>query len=165
MKKIKHVDKDRVVINTLLETSKSKLGKIIYDIKDKINDAEFPMYGEFGHSSSYDLSLKNVSHLVKNATINGTNGSLNLYADIVLLDTDNGTVVKTLLDENGCNEFRYTPFSVSARYEGGVHIADANGAVVTISKLFTYDIVPDTHEQIRQKQLEARKRKIESILK
>jgi hypothetical protein len=164
MKKTKNVDKDRVVINTLLETSKSKLGEIIYDIKDKINDS-IPMYGEFGHHSSYDLNLKNVSHLVKNATINGTNGDLNLCADIVLLDTDDGAVVKEMLDVNDCNEFTYTPFSVSARYVGGVDIADANGAVVTISKLLTYDIVPDSPEQIKQKKIEARKRKINSILK
>ena len=165
MKKIKHVDKDRVVINTILETSKTSLGDIIPEIKDKINDDEFPMYGELGHQTSRDLSLKNVSHVVKNATINGTSGDLNLYADIVLLDTEIGSVVKTLLDENNCDDFTLTPFSVSARYIGGAHIADANGATVTVTKLLTYDILPDTPEQIKQKKIEARKRKISSLLK
>lgn len=164
MKKTRHIDKDRVVINTLLENSKSPRYEIITEIKDKINDTGFPMYGELGHQSRRDLSLKNVSHVVKNATINGTNGDLNLYADIILLDTDNGDVVKKLLDENNCNDLTLTPFSVSARYIGSVDPA-VNGGTVTVTKLLTYDILPDTPEQIKQKKIEARKRKIESILK
>jgi hypothetical protein len=152
-------------INTILESGTRGLSSIKYEIMDRINDEKIPMYGEFGNISSFNTQLSNVSHIVKNASVNGTNGDESLYADVILLDTPQGNIIKDLMEDNGDIDFTTTPFNISARYSGNVKNASAMGAVVTISKLLTYDIVPDTEEQIRQKRLEARKRKISSILK
>jgi hypothetical protein len=153
-------------ITTKLEDSNSVLAPIIHDIKDKINKKNEwgVLYGEFEQSDSSEISLKNVSHCIDNAVIvsEGTDGFESLYADINILNTNKGKLLKSILGDSTNFDEKY--LNVSARYIGSVDPAFPNGKV-TIQKLLTYDIVPDTPEQVRQKKLESRKRKISSILK
>jgi hypothetical protein len=148
-----------VKINALLESGTEGLGSIKHDIMNKINDPKIPMYGEL-EPSGWETSLKSVSHVVKDATIQDES----LYADIVLLDTDNGNLLKQIMEYTNSKDFTTAPFNVSARYMGSVDPA-VNGGTVTVTKLLTYDIIPDTPEQIKKKRIESRKRKIASILK
>jgi hypothetical protein len=147
-------------INTMLESGTNGLGSIKTDIMERINDSDnLPMYGELDPQNRLETMLQDVSHIVKDATIKDDS----LYADVVLLDTTNGNIVKKIMEETNSTDFTNSPLSVSARYMGSLDPASTKGTVM-ITKLLTYDIVPDTPEQIKKKRIESRKRKIASIL-
>jgi hypothetical protein len=88
------------------------------------------VYGEFDHPDTFDTSLKNASHLVKQAVYNESSNSIT--GKIKLLNTKWGKEARALVDDN-------CPLFVSSRAAG---ITEANGEV-TLKKLFTYDIVAD----------------------
>ena len=145
-----------MIINTLLESCTNGLGSFKQNIMKDINDKNKPMYGELD-PNSFDISLMNVSHIIENAEIKNDN----LYADIKLLETDKGNVIKNIMEKMKVEDFSETPFSVSARYIGST---DPCSGDFTMSELLTYDIVYDTEEQLLKKKKESRKRKIKLIL-
>jgi hypothetical protein len=145
-----------MLINTILESGTNGLASFKEDIMKEINNTNKYMYGEL-EPNRFDISLKNVSHIIENAKIKNDN----LYADIKLLETDKGNIIKNIMVEMKVEDFSEIPFGVSARYIGST---DPCSGVVTIQKLLTYDIVPDTEEQRLKKKIESRKRKINKIL-
>lgn len=88
------------------------------------------VYGEWDHPSGFDLSLKNVSHLIESAQYNESSNCIE--GKIRLVNTRYGKEAKALVDEG-------FPLFVSSRAAG---VTEANGEV-TLKKLFTYDMVAD----------------------
>ena len=97
-------------------------------LKDKIKQKR--LLGELDHPEKFDVSLKNISHLITDLTHDKSNRTLKIK--VKLLDTPAGEIAKRLVD---CG----VPLSISSRAAGQV----GNDKKVQIKKIFTYDLVAD----------------------
>jgi hypothetical protein len=88
------------------------------------------LLGELDHPQNFDVSLKNVSHVIEEITYDKENKQIK--GRIRLLDTDAGRQAKALVDAG-------VPLQISSRAAGAV---ESNGQV-KIKQLFTYDLVAD----------------------
>jgi hypothetical protein len=97
-------------------------------LQDKIKASK--LLGELDHPSNFDISLKNVSHIIEDITYDKE--AKQIKGRIRLLDTDAGRQAKALVDAG-------VPLQISSRAAGAV---ESNGTV-KIKQLFTYDLVAD----------------------
>ena len=97
-------------------------------LKDKIKQKR--LVGELDHPEKFDVSLKNISHLITDLNHDKSNRTLKIK--VKLLDTPAGDIAKKLVD---CG----IPLSISSRAAGQV----GNDKKVQIKKIFTYDLVAD----------------------
>ena len=88
------------------------------------------LLGELDHPAQFDISLKNVSHVIEDLTYDKE--TKEVRGRIKLLDTDAGRQAKALVDAG-------VPLQISSRAAG---VVEANGQV-KIKQLFTYDLVAD----------------------
>jgi hypothetical protein len=88
------------------------------------------LLGELDHPAQFDISLKNVSHIIEELTYDKE--SKEVRGRIKLLATDAGRQAKALVDAG-------VPLQISSRAAGAV---ESNGQV-KIKQLFTYDLVAD----------------------
>lgn len=88
------------------------------------------LLGELDHPQTFDVSLKNVSHIIEELTYD--TATKQVKGRIRLLDTDAGRQAKALVDAG-------VPLQISSRAAGAV---ESNGTV-KIKQLFTYDLVAD----------------------
>jgi len=97
-------------------------------LKEKINQKR--LVGEFDHPKEFDVSLKNISHLVEELNYDQKDRTLRIK--VRLLDTPAGKIAKSLVDAG-------IPVSISSRAAGNV----LENKKVQIKKIFTYDLVAD----------------------
>ena len=97
-------------------------------LKDKI--AQNRLVGELDHPEKFDVSLKNISHMITDLIYD--KGKRDLKIKVKLLDTPAGRIAKNLVDAG-------VPLSISSRAAGSV----GNDKKVAIKKIFTYDLVAD----------------------
>ena len=97
-------------------------------LKEKI--AQKRLVGELDHPEKFDVSLKNISHIITD--LNYDKGSREIKIKVRLLDTPTGQIAKKLVDAG-------VPLSISSRAAGSV----GNDKKVQIKKIFTYDLVAD----------------------
>jgi len=97
-------------------------------LQDKIKSSK--LLGELDHPANFDISLKNVSHIIEELTYD--KDSKQVKGRIRLLDTEQGRQAKSLVDAG-------VPLQISSRAAGAV---ESNGKV-KIKQLFTYDLVAD----------------------
>ena len=88
------------------------------------------LLGELDHPQTFDVSLKNVSHVIEELTYDKE--TKQVKGKIRLLDTEAGRQAKALVDAG-------VPLQISSRAAGTV---ESNGTV-KIKQLFTYDLVAD----------------------
>jgi hypothetical protein len=100
----------------------------IQQLQDKIKSSK--LLGELDHPQQFDVSLKNVSHIIEELFYDKE--SKQVRGRIKLLDTDAGRQAKALVDAG-------VPLQISSRAAGAV---ESNGKV-KIKQLFTYDLVAD----------------------
>ena len=100
----------------------------IQQLQDKIKSSK--LLGELDHPQQFDVSLKNVSHIIEELFYDKDNKQVK--GKIRLLDTDAGRQAKALVDAG-------VPLQISSRAAGAV---ESNGKV-KIKQLFTYDLVAD----------------------
>jgi len=100
----------------------------IQQLQDKIKSSK--LLGELDHPQQFDVSLKNVSHIIEELFYDKDNK--HVKGKIRLLDTDAGRQAKALVDAG-------VPLQISSRAAGAV---ESNGKV-KIKQLFTYDLVAD----------------------
>ena len=100
----------------------------IQQLQDKIKSSK--LLGELDHPQQFDVSLKNVSHIIEELFYD--KDSKHVKGKIRLLDTDAGRQAKALVDAG-------VPLQISSRAAGAV---ESNGQV-KIKQLFTYDLVAD----------------------
>lgn len=100
------------------------------DLQYRIKEKPGIVYGEFDHPDNFDTALARVSHQILKAEYLKEKNCV--MGDIRLLNTRMGKEAIALV-EDGCQVF------VSSRAAG---VTESNG-VVSIKKLFTYDIVAD----------------------
>ncbi len=92
--------------------------------------ASSKLLGELDHPTTFDTSLKNVSHIIEELFYDKE--TKEVRGKIRLLDTDAGRQAKALVDAG-------VPLQISSRAAGAV---ESNGEV-KIKQLFTYDLVAD----------------------
>jgi len=97
-------------------------------LKEKIDQKR--LVGELDHPKEFDVSLKNISHLVEELNYNQNDRTLRIK--VRLLDTPAGKSAKSLVDAG-------IPVSISSRAAGNV----MENKKVQIKKIFTYDLVAD----------------------
>jgi len=97
-------------------------------LKEKIEQKR--LVGELDHPKEFDVSLKNISHLVEELAYNQDDRTLRIK--VRLLDTPAGKIAKSLVDAG-------IPVSISSRAAGNV----MENKKVQIKKIFTYDLVAD----------------------
>lgn len=97
-------------------------------LKDKI--AQKRLVGELDHPEKFDVSLKNISHIITDLTYDKNTREIRIK--VRLLDTPAGQIAKKLVDAG-------VPLSISSRAAGAV----GNDKKVQIKKIFTYDLVAD----------------------
>ena len=97
-------------------------------LQDKIKSSK--LLGELDHPQNFDVSLKNVSHIIEE--LNYDKETKQVKGKIRLLDTEAGRQAKALVDAG-------VPLQISSRAAGTV---ESNGTV-KIKQLFTYDLVAD----------------------
>lgn len=97
-------------------------------LQNKIKSSK--LLGELDHPQQFDISLKNVSHIIEDLFYD--KDSKQVRGRIRLLDTDAGRQAKALVDAG-------VPLQISSRAAGTV---ESNGKV-KIKQLFTYDLVAD----------------------
>lgn len=97
-------------------------------LQEKIKSSK--LLGELDHPAKFDISLKNVSHVIEDLYYDKE--SKEVRGKIRLLDTDAGKQAKALVDAG-------VPLQISSRAAGAV---ESNGQV-KIKQLFTYDLVAD----------------------
>jgi len=100
----------------------------IESLQSKINSSK--LLGELDHPQNFDISLKNVSHIIEELRYDKANKQI--LGKIRLLDTDAGKQAKALVDAG-------VPLHISSRAAGTV---ESDGKV-KIKQLFTYDLVAD----------------------
>jgi hypothetical protein len=88
------------------------------------------LVGELDHPKEFDVSLKNISHVITD--LNYDKGNRNLKIKVKVLDTPAGKIAKSLIDAG-------VPISISSRAAGNVK----ENKKVEIKKIFTYDLVAD----------------------
>ena len=97
-------------------------------LQEKIKSSK--LLGELDHPAKFDISLKNVSHIIEELTYDKE--TKQVRGKIRLLDTDAGKQAKALVDAG-------VPLQISSRAAGAV---ESDGKV-KIKQLFTYDLVAD----------------------
>jgi len=97
-------------------------------LKEKIEQKR--LVGELDHPKEFDVSLKNISHLVEELNYDQKDRTLRIK--VRLLDTPAGKIAKSLVDAG-------IPVSISSRAAGNV----LENKKVQIKKIFTYDLVAD----------------------
>ena len=97
-------------------------------LQEKIKSSK--LLGELDHPAKFDISLKNVSHVIEDLFYDKE--TKQVKGKIRLLDTDAGKQAKALVDAG-------VPLQISSRAAGAV---ESNGQV-KIKQLFTYDLVAD----------------------
>jgi len=97
-------------------------------LKDKI--AQKRLVGELDHPEKFDVSLKNISHIITDLSYDKPSREIKIK--VRLLDTPAGQIAKKLVDAG-------VPLSISSRAAGAV----GNDKKVQIKKIFTYDLVAD----------------------
>jgi hypothetical protein len=97
-------------------------------LQNKIKSSK--LLGELDHPQQFDISLKNVSHVIEELFYDGD--SKQVKGRIRLLDTDAGRQAKALVDAG-------VPLQISSRAAGTVE----SSGKVKIKQLFTYDLVAD----------------------
>jgi hypothetical protein len=97
-------------------------------LKDKINQKR--LVGELDHPEKFDVSLKNISHVIEDLVYDKDGRVLTIK--VRLLDTPAGQIAKKLVDAG-------IPLSISSRAAGNV----GPDKKVQIKKIFTYDLVAD----------------------
>ena len=97
-------------------------------LQDKIKSSK--LLGELDHPANFEISLKNVSHIIEELTYD--EDTKQVKGRIRLLDTEAGKQAKALVDAG-------VPLQISSRAAGAV---ESNGKV-KIKQLFTYDLVAD----------------------
>lgn len=97
-------------------------------LNEKIEKGQ--LFGELDHPQNFDVSLKNVSHVVEKLWYD--QGSDTVKIKVRLLNTPAGQIAKTLV-ESGCT------ISTSSRAAGQV----VNEGKVKIQRIFTYDLVAE----------------------
>ena len=97
-------------------------------LKDKI--AQKRLVGELDHPEKFDVSLKNISHIITD--LNHDKANREIKIKVRLLDTPAGQIAKKLVDAG-------VPLSISSRAAGAV----GKDKKVQIKKIFTYDLVAD----------------------
>ena len=97
-------------------------------LKDKI--AQRRLVGELDHPEKFDVSLKNISHIITDLNYDKNNKTIRIK--VKLLDTPAGQIAKKLVDAG-------VPISISSRAAGNV----GPDKKVEIKKIFTYDLVAD----------------------
>jgi hypothetical protein len=97
-------------------------------LNEKINKGQ--LFGEMDHPQSFDVSLKNVSHVVESLKYDESSNTVRIKLKV--LDTPCGRIAKTLV-ESGCT------ISTSSRAAGQV----MEGGKVKLQKIFTYDLVAE----------------------
>ena len=97
-------------------------------LQNKIKSGK--LLGELDHPSQFDVSLKNVSHIIEDLFYEKE--TKQVKGRIRLLDTDAGRQAKALVDAG-------VPLQISSRAAGAV---ESDGKV-KIKQLFTYDLVAD----------------------
>ena len=100
----------------------------IQQLQDKIKSSK--LLGELDHPQQFDVSLKNVSHIIEELYYDKDNK--HVMGKIRLLDTDAGRQAKALVDAG-------VPLQISSRAAGAVE----SSGKVKIKQLFTYDLVAD----------------------
>jgi len=88
------------------------------------------LVGELDHPEKFDVSLRNISHIIENLEYDKNGRVLNIK--VKLLDTPAGQIAKKLVDAG-------VPLSISSRAAGNV----GPDKKVQIKKIFTYDLVAD----------------------
>lgn len=88
------------------------------------------LLGELDHPKEFDVSLKNISHIVTDLDYDKSKRCLKIK--VKLLDTPAGKIAKSLVDAG-------VPISISSRAAGNVK----ENKKVEIKKIFTYDLVAD----------------------
>ena len=131
-------DDKYVLEGTFSEIGKKNKNNRIYDekeliphideLQEKIKSGK--LLGELDHPKQFDISLKNVSHVIEEIKYDKANKKVT--GKIRLLDTDAGKQAKALVDGG-------IPIHISSRAAG---VVESNGHV-KIKKLFTYDLVAD----------------------
>ena len=97
-------------------------------LQEKIKSSK--LLGELDHPAKFDISLKNVSHVIEELFYDSE--TKQVRGKIRLLDTDAGKQAKALVDAG-------VPLQISSRAAGEV----SEGGNVKIKQLFTYDLVAD----------------------
>jgi methyl-accepting chemotaxis protein len=97
-------------------------------LQNKIKSSK--LLGELDHPQQFDISLKNVSHIIED--LHYDKDSKHVKGRIRLLDTDAGRQAKALVDAG-------VPLQISSRAAGTVE----SSGKVKIKQLFTYDLVAD----------------------
>ena len=97
-------------------------------LNEKISKGQ--LFGELDHPQSFDVSLKNVSHVVIGLAHDEPSNSIKIKLKV--LDTPCGRIAKTLV-QSGCT------ISSSSRAAGQV----GDGGKVKLQKIFTYDLVAE----------------------
>jgi hypothetical protein len=97
-------------------------------LKEKIDQKR--LVGELDHPKEFDVSLKNISHIIEGLNYNQDDRTLRIK--VKLLDTPAGKIAKSLVDAG-------VPVSISSRAAGNV----LENKKVQIKKIFTYDLVAD----------------------
>jgi hypothetical protein len=118
---------DKLNRNNRIYTESEYLPQI-ESLQAKIKSSK--LLGELDHPQTFDISLKNVSHIIEELSYN--KDTKQVMGKIRLLDTDAGRQAKALVDAG-------VPLHISSRAAGTV---ESNGQV-KIKQLFTYDLVAD----------------------
>lgn len=107
-------------------------------LQEKISKGQ--LFGELDHPQNFDVSLKNVSHVIE--ALSYDEGSNSVKIKLRILNTPAGQIAKTLI-EAGCT------ISCSSRAAGQV----MNEGKVKLHRIFTYDLVaePGFSQAILQK--------------
>ncbi len=100
----------------------------IESLQEKIKNSK--LLGELDHPQNFDISLKNVSHIIED--LHYDKATKQVRGKIRLLNTSAGREAKALIDDG-------IPLHISSRAAGMV---ESDGHV-KIKKLFTYDLVAD----------------------
>jgi len=112
--------------------------KRIYEEKEYLPHLEYlqkkidqnRLLGELDHPKEFDVSLKNISHIIIGLEYNKDSRTVKIK--VKLLDTPAGRIAKSLVDAG-------IPVSISSRAAGNVK----SDKKVEIKKIFTYDLVAD----------------------
>ena len=97
-------------------------------LNEKINQRR--LCGELDHPKEFDVSLKNLSHVIEKLVYNKEDRTVRIR--VKLLDTPAGQIARSLVEAG-------IPISISSRAAG---VVGANKRV-EIKRIFTYDLVAD----------------------
>lgn len=138
LESVKNTDNEYILEGTFAEFGIENNNGRIYEsgeylphlnyLNDKIKQNK--LVGELDHPEKFDVSLKNVSHLIENLEYDESTNKVK--GRIKLLNTPNGKQAQALIDGG-------VKLSISSRAAG---IVESN-KTVKIKKIFTYDLVAD----------------------